>query len=384
MDKDLSFTTVTDTHWTAIANRDSSYDGCFVFGVATTGIYCRPSCPSRRARREHIRLFSSPSEARASGFRACLRCAPDAMAQWQRHHRAIEQACDLIAKADLESEGASVDLARLSRAAGLSPRQFHRLFKKILGLTPKDYVLQARADAMRKSITSCDRMIYSSVSMGYESLSGFYSRAVQSLGMSPGRYRAGGVGEVLVYAQSVSELGFVSAAFSARGVCAVHLGDDPSSGLSALCARFPRARFVAATPSFLQVMSELVARINESRAAEDLPLDIRGTAFQARVWGQLRKIKPGSTQSYGSVAQSLDMARGHRAVARACAQNRIAALVPCHRVLRSDGSLGGYAWGLERKSAMLARERALTAPPDGTGVQTKQPSQPCAWPAKGS
>ncbi|WP_084455492.1 bifunctional DNA-binding transcriptional regulator/O6-methylguanine-DNA methyltransferase Ada [Novosphingobium rosa] len=340
-----------DQRWAQLAARDASADGAFWYGVSTTGVYCRPSCPSRAARRENVTLFDSLDAARAAGFRPCRRCNPDGLALAQQHAALVEQACRLI-----ESAEDLPQLATLADAVEISPAHFHRLFKAHTGLTPRAYGQAVRARRAREALAEGASVTHALHGAGYGSSSRFY--AEDALGMAPRRYRSGGTGEQLRFAIGQADLGAVLVASSAQGVAAILLGDDPATLLRDLQDRFPKAELVGGDATYEALVGQVIAFIQTPDLGLDLPLDIRGTAFQQRVWAALRTIPRGETRNYGQIAQAIGKPGAVRAVAGACAANALAVVVPCHRVIRTDGSLSGYAWGVERKAALLEREKA--------------------------
>lgn len=338
--------------WAAVLARDTEADGAFVTAVLTTRIYCRPSCPARHPKRQNVRFYDLPREAEAAGFRACLRCRPTETSPHQRAALAVEAACRTLAAAET-----APTLAALAAAAGLSPHHFHRTFKAHTGVTPQDYFRAARAKRATEALADGAAPADAAYGAGFGSLSRFYDAAAARFGMTPSAVRAGGTGEVLVLAQGASSLGVVTVAFSRRGIAAVRLSDGAEEGRASLEAFYRNALVVDGGADFAALLAEVIARVDEPARAAELPLDIRGTAFEERVWAALRRIPVGSTATYAEVAAALGSPGAHRAVARACASNRIAVLIPCHRVVRSDGSLAGYRWGVERKRALLAAER---------------------------
>jgi AraC family transcriptional regulator of adaptative response/methylated-DNA-[protein]-cysteine methyltransferase len=343
-----------DPRWEALCARDREADGLFVFAVTTTGVYCRPSCPARRPLRKNVRFFTLSADARAAGFRACRRCRPDEMSTAQRITLAVEAACRT-----LENEDRPPPLARLAEEAGFSPHHFHRLFRAQTGLTPKAYGEAARARRTVAALSGADRVTDAAFAAGFQSLSRFYDAAAVRLGMAPAAMKAGGPGEVIVTAQGPSALGIVTAAFSRRGIAAVRLTDTAAEGLGEVTRLFGKALVVDGGADFEALLGAVIAAVEEPAAAAELPLDIRGTAWEERVWQALRAIPVGTTQSYAEVAAAIGAPTAVRAVARACAANRIAVLIPCHRVVRSDGSLAGYRWGVARKEALLTAEKAV-------------------------
>ncbi len=340
-----------EERWAAVMGRDRAADGAFVYAVATTRIYCRPSCPARRPRREHVRFFADPAAAARAGFRACKRCAP-ARAAGHAHTARVAAACRRIEAAD-EAPG----LEELAAAAGLSPSHFHRVFKAATGVTPKAYAAAVRGERVRGELAAQPTVTAAIYGAGFGSSGRFYEGAAATLGMTPTAYRAGGAGETIRFALGECSLGSILVAASARGVCAIALGDDPGALLRELQDRFGRAELIGADPTFEGWVAKVVALVERPGGDLDLPLDVRGTAFQRRVWEALRAIPCGETRSYAQLAAALGAPRSTRAVARACATNALAVAIPCHRVVRSDGGLAGYRWGVERKAKLLAAER---------------------------
>lgn len=340
-----------DDRWAALRRRDPAFDGSFVYSVRTTGVYCRPSCAARPARRENVALHASPAAAEAAGFRACLRCRPDGESLHQRHAAVIDRACRLI-----DSTEEELDLDALSKAAGLSRFHFHRLFKSRLGVTPKAYAAARRAArtaaALSKTATVTDA-IYDG---GFASSGRFYASAVERLGMTPSARRRGGTGETIRFATGPCSLGSILVAATDKGIAAITFGDDPQVLVEDLQDRFPGADLVGADADFEGLVARVVGFVESPRLGLDLPLDIRGTAFQERVWRALREIPAGKTLSYAEVAQRIGSPKAVRAVAGACAANALAVAIPCHRVVRTGGDLSGYRWGVERKRTLLDRE----------------------------
>lgn len=340
-----------EAEWRAIVEKDAGFDGDFFYGVVTTGVYCRPSCAARRPRRENVRFFDSAKAAERAGFRACKRCRPDSLSPKERQAAAVAEACRIIETA--ERPPALKDLAA---ELGFSPYHFHRLFKKATGLTPKAYAKARREERMRTGVQSSRSVTEAIYDAGYNSSGRFYERATDILGMKPSSRRARGRGETIRFAVGHCSLGSILVAATDRGICNITLGDDPEALLKAFQDEFANAELIGADPAFERLVSRVVGLVETPGFGENLPLDIRGTTFQQRVWAALRKIPPGETATYSDVAASIGAPGSARAVARACAANRLAVAIPCHRVVRSDGSLSGYRWGVERKRALLERE----------------------------
>ena len=336
--------------WEAVLARDGASDGAFVFAVRTTGIYCAPGCPARRPKPENVIFFETAAEAEAAGFRPCRRCRPDAVRDAQGD--AVQRACRLIAESD-----APPPLAVLAEAAGMSRFHFQRVFKRDLGMTPKQYAETLRQARARAALPVAETVTAALYDAGYESAARFYARASRALGMSPSDYKAGGRGQTIWYALADSVVGRVLIAGTTWGICAIFFGDADDALQDELRARFPNARLVAADGAMREWVVQTVAFIDLPKGAFRLPLDIQGTAFQHKVWDALRNIPFGETASYGDIARSIGAPSATRAVANACGANPAAVAVPCHRVLRSDGGLGGYRWGIERKRLLLQRER---------------------------
>ncbi|WP_245500991.1 bifunctional DNA-binding transcriptional regulator/O6-methylguanine-DNA methyltransferase Ada [Lichenibacterium minor] len=341
--------------WAAVSARDASADGAFVYSVRTTGVFCRPSCPSRAAKRGNVAFHADAAAARAAGFRPCLRCRPDDEAQAERRAALVLSACRAI---DATSDAAddAPDLGALARDAGLSRFHFHRLFKAELGVTPKAYAAARRAARTAEALAGAGTVTEAIYEGGFGSSGRFYAAAPARLGMAPSARRRGGGGETLRFAVGQCSLGAVLVAATAKGVAAITLGDDPDALVADLQDRFPAATLVGGEPGFEATVAAVVGLVEAPRTGLALPLDIRGTAFQERVWQALRSIPAGTTLSYAEVAERLGTPKAVRAVAGACAANAIAVAIPCHRVVRTGGGLSGYRWGVERKRALLARE----------------------------
>ncbi len=343
-----------DARMQAVRRRDPGADGTFVYSVATTGVYCHPSCAARPALAENIAFHATRADAERAGFRPCKRCRPDLPPRAAREAALIAAACRRI-----EAAEEPPPLADLAAAAGLSPHHFHRLFRRIAGVTPKAYASARRQARVQQSLAAGTRVTEAIYDGGFASSGRFYEAADAMLGMTASRYRAGAPGETIHFATGQSSLGTVLVATTQLGICAILLGDDAAALASDLRARFPHAALLPATAAFAATLAAIVALVDRPAAASPaLPLDIRGTAFQRRVWEALRAIPPGETRSYSAIAAGLGQPKATRAVASACAANALAVAIPCHRAIAKDGALAGYRWGLTRKRSLLARERA--------------------------
>ncbi|QOY96802.1 bifunctional DNA-binding transcriptional regulator/O6-methylguanine-DNA methyltransferase Ada [Massilia sp. UMI-21] len=340
-----------EARWAAVQRRDRDADGRFYYSVRSTGVYCRPSCPSRVALRANVAFHASCADAEAAGFRACLRCKPAQAPLAERQAAAVAQACRLIDEAEL-----SPDLDSLAQAAGMSRFHFHRIFKAHTGITPKAYAAARRTARLQQGLAAAPSVTDALYQAGFGSSGRFYEASAAALGMTPGRYRAGGQGETIRFALAGCSLGAILVASTAKGICAILIGDEPEPLLHDLQARFPRAELVGAEPGFERTVAQVLALVEAPRLGLDLPLDVRGTAFQRRVWEALRAVPAGATVSYSELAERLGMPNAARAVAGACAANPVAVAIPCHRVVRTDGALSGYRWGIERKRTLLERE----------------------------
>ena len=336
-----------ETAWAAVLKRDPQCDGTFVYAVSSTGVYCRPSCGSRRPRRDRVSFFAGAAEAEAAGYRACLRCGKenDAAERVERARRYLDAHAD-----------ERVTLQQLGRVAGLSPFHLQRTFQRVLGLTPKAYASARRTERFKRSLKSRDDVTTAIYEAGFGSSSRAYESADQRLGMTPSAYRRGGHGMRIRYAIVDSPLGRLLVAATERGVCSVALGDDDGALLQELRREYPRAEVELAADGLRQAASAVVQHL-EGRSPElQLPIDLTATAFQWRVWKALQRIPYGTTRSYAAIAEEIGRPHAVRAVARACASNRVALLIPCHRAVRKTGALGGYRWGIERKAELLQRE----------------------------
>ena len=331
--------------WTAFAARDRAADGRFVVAVHTTGIYCRPSCPARRPRRENVSFLADPAAARAAGYRACRRCLPDAAA---RDRVAVAAACALI-----EAAAAAPPLLELATRVGYAPHHFHRLFKRATGLTPAGWARARRLSRAANALTGEGQVTDAIYQAGYQAPSRFYADAADRLGMAPRRWAAGGRGELIRWVVAPTSLGPLLVAATGHGVCRVSFDEDGA----ALGRRFPAAAVEPGGEAMAGLVEQVVAAVEDPARAAELPLDLRGTAFQEAVWAALRAIPAGETRTYAQLAAAAGNPGATRAAGSACGANPVAVLVPCHRALRSGGGLGGYAYGLERKRALLDRER---------------------------
>lgn len=338
--------------FSAIARRDRAADGRFVYAVRTTGVYCRPSCAARPARPENVSFHPTCADAEAAGFRACLRCRPNAASLVERQAEAMARACRAIEAAETVPA-----LADLAAAAELSPCHFHRVFKQVTGVTPRAYAAARRAARAAEGLRQAGTVTAAIYEAGYGAASRFYAAAPARLGMTPTAYRRGGEGAAIRFAVGACSLGHVLVAATGTGVCAILLGDDPDALVRDLQDRFPKAALTGGDRGFEAVVAQVVGLVEAPGQGAALPLDIGGTAFQQRVWQALRAIPPGRTATYAEIAQAIGAPKAARAVALACGANPIAVAVPCHRVVRQDGSLSGYRWGVARKRALLDRER---------------------------
>lgn len=351
--------TESDPRWRAVKARDASADDAFVYSVATTGVYCRPSCAARLARPENVRFFANGKEAQAAGFRACKRCKPDQPSLREQYGAKVTKACRLIEKSDeLPS------LEALAKYVGLSPYHFHRIFKQLTGTTPRRYAAARREHRVRDRLRSGTRITDAIFDAGYGSNSRFYENATAMLGMKPRDYRAGGTNVTIKFAVGECSLGSILAAQSERGICAILLGEDPDALVRDLQDRFPRAHLVGDDRDFERTIATVIGFVESPHTELNLPLDVRGTSFQQRVWQALRRVPVGQTVTYAQIAARIGAPKAVRAVASACAANAIAVAIPCHRVIRNDGALSGYRWGVERKRALLEKE-AIKVTRDG-------------------
>jgi AraC family transcriptional regulator of adaptative response/methylated-DNA-[protein]-cysteine methyltransferase len=342
---------VNDPRWAAVRSRDAAADGTFFYSVRTTGVYCRPSCGARSARPENVAFHASAADAERAGFRPCRRCRPDEPSRAEQHAAVVAALCRHIESADTPPT-----LDALAQRAGMSAYHLHRVFRQVTGVTPKAYAAAHRAKRVRESLEHSGTVTEAIYDAGYNSNGRFYAEADQLLGMTPSAWRSGGADTAIRFAIGQCSLGAILVAQSERGVCAITLGDDPESMLRELQDRFPKARLIGGDKDFERMVARVVAFVEAPALGLDLPLDVRGTAFQQRVWQALQEVPAGETVSYAEIARRIGSPKSVRAVAQACAANALAVAIPCHRVVRHDGALSGYRWGVERKRALLARE----------------------------
>ena len=339
--------------WRAVSERRAPPDDEFVYAVKTTGIYCRPVCPSRAPNRSNVVFYAKPSDAEAAGFRACLRCRPNGASIGEAATELIAKACRAIENAEV-----ALKLDELAALVGMSAFHFHRLFKTATGLTPREYGAAHRVKRMRAELTEGDANVTTAIyNSGFNSSSRFYERSSGVLGMTPTAFKQGGKDIEIHFAIAQCSLGAILVARSMKGVCAITIGEDPDALARDVQDRFPNARLIGADPDFERLVAQVVGFVEEPRTGLDLPLDVRGSAFEQRVWQALRDIPVGKTASYSEIARRIGEPGAARAIARACAANTIAVAIPCHRVVRKDGALSGYRWGVERKRALLEKEQ---------------------------
>ncbi len=338
--------------WNAVQMRDQAYDGVFYYSVVTTGIYCRPSCPARRPNRKNIRFYPTREAAEWAGFRACKRCRPDAIKRLgSAHIEKITAACRIIETAETQPK-----LAELAASLGVSPFHFHRAFKSATGVTPQAYAAAHRQKRARRALASNATIANAIYDAGYGSSARFYENATDILGMTPTRFRKGGEGAKIRFAVGQCALGAILVAASEVGVTAILLGDEPEPLVHDLERLFPKADLIGADRTFENLVARVVGLVEHPERDPNIPLDIQGTAFQHRVWEALRRIPPGKTVSYTDIARRIGKPQAARAVAQACAANTLAVAIPCHRVVRENGDLSGYRWGIDRKRALIDRE----------------------------
>lgn len=339
--------------WEAVAAKDSRFDGQFVFAVSSTKVYCRPSCPSRRPRRENVTFFEFADAAEQAGFRACLRCEPRRSGVVDSRVEMVQRVCRLLDASQTET----VKLADLAADAGVSTFHLQRTFKRIMGISPRQYLTARRFGNFKTLVREGEPVTQALYDSGFNSSSRLYEHAPQELGMTPATYGRGGRGINISYTIAASPLGQLLVAVTDRGVCAVRMGDTEAELEKDLSAEFPAATIRRDDSALREPVKKILNHLANKEPQLDLPLDIRSTAFQRQVWEKLRAIPYGRTVSYGEVAKSLGKPGAVRAVGRACATNPVALVIPCHRVVREDQTLGGYRWGLERKQKLIDHER---------------------------
>jgi AraC family transcriptional regulator of adaptative response/methylated-DNA-[protein]-cysteine methyltransferase len=338
--------------WQALLKKDARCDGQFWYSVKTTGVFCRPSCPSRQPNRENLAFYTSIKDAEQAGFRACKRCDPKGIGLAGKHAETVATACRLIEQADeLPS------LGQMAKAVKMSPGYFQRLFKAATGLTPKEYANGHRAGRVKTVLPKKGTVTEAIYESGFNSNGRFYADSTKILGMKPTEYRNGGTGNTIRFAIGESSLGSILVAASQKGVCAIFLGDDPDQLARNLQEQFPKADIIGGDAEFEKLVAQVAGFVESPGVELKLPLDIRGTAFQQRVWKELQRIPAGETASYSDIANRIKFPKAVRAVAKACGANTLAVAIPCHRVVRTDGNISGYRWGVARKKKLLALEK---------------------------
>jgi AraC family transcriptional regulator of adaptative response/methylated-DNA-[protein]-cysteine methyltransferase len=345
-----------DPRWARIVARDKTADGHLWYSVLTTGVYCRPSCSSRIANPKNVQLHDTLESVKATGFRPCKRCNPDGPSIEAVNAALVARACRIIEEREEEPS-----LEELAHAVDRSPSYFHRMFKATTGVTPKDYAAAHRAAKVRHGLASGSTITEAIYDAGFNSSGRFYEKSTDMLGMTPSRYRAGGANEEIKFAVGQTSLGAILVASTKKGVAAILLGGDPDELVRNLQDRFPKAHLIGADRDYEDLVARVVGFVEAPRIGLDLPLDVRGTAFQERVWKALQEVPAGATVSYAEIARRIGAPKSVRAVAGACAANKLAVAIPCHRVVRNDGSLSGYAWGVDRKRALIDREASQSA-----------------------
>ena len=338
----------------AVSDRNRSFDGAFVFGVRSTKIYCRPSCPARRPKSENIRFFDAPAEAETAGFRACLRCRPQHEGKDDLQGELIAKVCRLIEASEDETPPS---LERLAAELEISPSHLHRTFKTAIGISPREYAQARRAGKFKANVKKNGDVTTAMYDAGYNSSSRLYEKAAEEFGMTPATYARGGAGAAIFYTIAECSLGKLLIAATAKGICAVSLGDSDAELEQSLFAEFPKAEIAPDDLDLKKYVEEILEHLNGNAAPLDLPTDVQATAFQRRVWQELKKIPPGETRSYKQIAEQIEQPKAVRAVARACATNPIALVTPCHRVVGANGAPSGYRWGIERKKKLLEKEK---------------------------
>ena len=345
--------THTDPRWHSVVARDHAADGAFFFGVKTTGVYCRASCPAKRPKPENVSFFPSTQSAERAGYRPCKRCHPERPESWKQNADVVAEICRTI-----EACAEIPNLDALAKKSGFSAHHFHRMFKQATGVTPRQYALAHRAKHLRNDLAKGSSVTAAIHANGYSSTSRFYEDANKMLGMKPSQYKSGGANMTIDYAIGDSSLGKILVATTGRGVCAIYLDDSGKALVTELRARFPKASIAPAGKDFEKTVAKVVAFAEKPKTGLDLPLDLQGTAFQQRVWNALSKIPAGKTATYGEIAKRIGAPDAVRAVGTACGANPVCLAIPCHRVIGKDGKLTGYRWGVERKKKLLERERS--------------------------
>src|SRR5262245_54177800 len=342
-----------DQLWQAVMAKDARFDGQFVFAVSSTGVYCRPSCPSRRAHRERVKFFELPAAAEQAGFRACLRCQPQRARILDPQVELVQRVCRLLNS----NENESLKLPELASQAGVSQFHLQRTFKRVMGISPRQYLAARKIDNFKTLVRKGESVTSSLYGSGFNSSSRLYEHAAEELGMTPATYSRGGRGVNISYTITASPMGRLLVAVTERGVCAVRMADSEVELEKDLREEFPNAELKRDDSALRESVQKILNHLEKNEPRLDLPLDIKATAFQRQVWEHLRTIPYGETVSYGDVAKALGKPGAVRAVGRACATNPVALVIPCHRVVREDKTLGGYRWGLDRKKKLLEHER---------------------------
>ncbi len=362
-----------DAKWQAVLQKDPRADGCFHFAVKTTGIYCRPSCSAPPALRRNVVFFGSSDAAEQAGFRACKRCQPNGAGLSEEYAATVAKACRAIEEAETPPT-----LGALAKSCGMSSFHFHRVFRSVIGLTPKGYAVAHRSKKMRAALPTAASVTEAIYHAGFKSNGRFYATSAHTLGMTPTNFRQGGAGTAIRFAVRQCSLGLALVAASEKGVCAILLGDDQEELARELHHRFPKAQIISGDQTFESTVAQVIAFIDAPKTGFNLPLDVRGTVFQQKVWQALREIPLGATLSYSALAARIGAPKAVRAVAGACAANHLAVAIPCHRILRHDGGLSGYRWGVQRKSALLERESSWTPTAATPGTPASPPIRPAS------